>query len=69
MADKAREWTDKQLNKMEREITLMYQRSAKDLYKKWDAYIGKGDKRIQALEKDYRDALKVGDEQVIADVE
>lgn len=69
MADKAREWTDKKLAKMEREISLMYKKSAKDLYKKWDAYIGRGNKRIQTLEKDLRDALKVGDEQVIAGVE
>ena len=69
MADKAREWTDKKLAKMEREISLMYKKSAKDLYKKWDAYIGRGDKRIQTLEKDLRDAFKVGDEQVIAEVE
>lgn len=69
MADKAREWTDKKLAKMEREISLMYKKSAKDLYKKWDAYIGRGNQRIQTLEKDLRDAFKVGDEQVIAEVE
>lgn len=67
MADKARERTDRELKKMERRISEIYQKSAKDLYKKMDAYLERASKRIETHENALREALKTGDKDLIAE--
>lgn len=65
MADKVREWTDKELKKMERNISKIYKQAEEELTEKWNAYMEKGEKRLSALENVYTEALKVGDEEII----
>ena len=65
--DKVRVWTDLKLDTIERRLARIYKQSEKEMKEKWNAYIKRGEKRISAAEKDYRDALKVGDEQIIAE--
>lgn len=69
MADEARKRTDKELEKMERRITEIYQQSAKSIYEDWNAYMERAEKRIEGYEKDVRDAQKVGDEEIIRQME
>lgn len=64
--DSARERTDKELVKMEERITEIYQKSAHDLYKKWDAYMERAEKRIEGHENALRAALDSGDKDSIA---
>lgn len=67
--DEARKRTEKELEKMEGRISEIYQKSAHDIYKKWDAYMERAQKRLESYEKDVRDAQKVGDEDIIAQME
>lgn len=62
MADKVREWTDKKLSKMEKEIERQYKQAKKELTKKWNAYMQEAGKKIESAEKDYAKAL-VGEDQ------
>lgn len=64
--DEAREKTDRELNKMEEQITDIYQRSARDIYKKWDAYMERAEKRLEGHENALQAALKTGDKDSIA---
>lgn len=64
--DSARDRTDKELVKMEERITEIYQKSAHDLYKKWDAYMERAEKRIEGHENALRTALDSGDKDSIA---
>lgn len=66
MADRARKWTDKQLEKMEREISKTYKQAEKELTEKWNAYMKSGESRISALESAYSDALKSKDKELIS---
>lgn len=61
MADKAREWTDEQLEKLEKKISRTYKQAEKELTKKWKAYMKAGEERLSALEKEYAKAKKSGD--------
>lgn len=67
--DEARKRTDRQLEKMTERITEIYQKSAHDIYKKWDAYMERAAKRVKTHEKDLIDAQKVGDKEIIARME
>ena len=67
--DEARKRTDRQLEKMTERITEIYQKSAHDISKKWDAYMERAAKRIKTHEKDLIDAQKVGDKEIIAKME
>lgn len=69
MTDRARNKTDKELEKMERRLTEIYQKAAHDIAKKWDSYMEKAQKRIETYEKDLIDAQKVGDDKIIAQME
>ena len=66
MADKAREWTDEQLEKLEKKISRTYKQAEKELTKKWKAYMKEGEARLSALEKEYAKAKKSGDATSIA---
>lgn len=66
MADKAREWTDEQLEKLEKKISRTYKQAEKELTKKWKAYMKAGEERLSALEKEYAKAKKSGDATLIA---
>lgn len=67
MADKAREWTDKELEKLERKIAKIYKQSEKEMKEKWDAYMRRGEKRLAKYESAYSDALKSGDDNLISE--
>lgn len=59
--DKAREQTDRHLEKMEERITEIYQKSARDIYKKWNSFMKKTAKEIEPLQKKYDTAKEKGD--------
>ena len=61
MADKVRKATDKELAKLEKQISGIYKKSTKDLTKNWDAYMKESAKAINEYEKAYYDALKLDD--------
>lgn len=65
MADQAREWTDKKLNKMEKKITEIYKQAESDLISEWNAYMERGEKHLSSLQKVYDDALVSGDKESI----
>ena len=65
MADKARKWTDKKLSQMEKEISDIYQKSAKDVYKKWDEYMQTTGEKIAEYQKAYDEAKKTDDKELI----
>lgn len=52
IADDARKWTDKQLEKLEKKVTKVYADAEKELNKKWKAYLKGADKKVSALEKE-----------------
>ncbi len=56
MADKAREWTDKTIKQMEREISDIYAEAVDDITKKWDAYMKEGNKDLEKLYDAYKNA-------------
>lgn len=66
MADKAREWTDKKLKKMENEISKIYSQAEEELTEKWVAYMESGEKRLSSFQNAYSEALKSGDKDMIA---
>lgn len=61
MADKARKATDKQLAKMERHLTEIYNRASKELGESWKNYLSEVAKEIEPLERAYREAKAAGD--------
>ena len=65
MADKIRKWTDKELQKMEKEIEAIYAQSAEEIVEKWNEYMERAEKRLKKLEKAYSDALKTDDKALI----
>lgn len=65
MADKVREWTDKQLSNMEKNIAKQYKQAEKELTEKWNAYMQKAGKQIESAEKDYAKALAGEDQEQI----
>lgn len=67
MADKAREWTDKELARMEKKIDKTYKQASKELTKKWDEYMKRGESRISALRSAYAEAKQSGDKESIID--
>ena len=56
--DKARKWTDKQLEKMESEIAKIYKKANKDITEKWNSYMKSEQKRLDALKAE---AERTGD--------
>lgn len=56
MADAARIWTDKELAEMEAHLTRVYTQSRDEIAEKWDAYMAKGQKRLDGLYQDYLNA-------------
>lgn len=69
MADKAREWTDEQLEKLEKKISKEYKQAEKELTQKWNAYMEKGEARLSALEQAVSDAKKSGDKDLIKEAQ
>lgn len=67
MADKAREWTDKQLAQMERDIDKTYKQASKELTQKWNEYMERGEKKLSSLQDAYSEAVKGGDKSLIAE--
>jgi len=61
MADKARRWTDKQLERMERRITRIYKEAEKDMRVEWDAYMKRLDKRLEKKQAALQKAILSGD--------
>lgn len=66
MADKVREWTDKKLSRMEKEISKQYKQAEKELTQKWNDYMKSGESKLSALENAYSEALKSGDNKNIS---
>lgn len=65
MADKARQWTDKKLKQMERKVSDIYKKSAKDVYKKWDSFFREADSAVSEYQKAYDEAKKLGDKELM----
>lgn len=60
--DEARKWTDARLEKMEKELTEIYNRAYKENSEAWNDYMNKVGKEIAELEKEYNRAILDGDE-------
>lgn len=56
MADRAREWTDKRLEKMERHLTRIYTQAQDEITAKWNDYMRRGQIRLANLYDNYRTA-------------
>lgn len=65
MADKIREWTDAQLNKMERRISNIYRKASKGIYKSWNDFMKETNKKTSDLQEKYNEAKKSGDQDAI----
>lgn len=63
--DKARKETDKRLEKMESELTKIYQKSAKGIYTRWDKYMAGAAEKLKPLEEEYNKAKQSGDKDLI----
>ena len=59
--DKARKWTDKELNKLTKKITNIYAEALDDLQDKWNSFMLRAQKRISKQQASYEDAIKSGD--------
>lgn len=64
MAD-SREWTDKQLVQMEREITSIYKEAESGIRKKWDEFMGTAEKKVEKYENNVKKAEEKGDKDAI----
>lgn len=56
MADKAREWTDKRLELMERHLSAVYTQAKDEISEKWEDYMRKAEKRLKSLYDAYLQA-------------
>lgn len=65
MADKARQWTDKRLAKMEDHISNIYKRAAKGIYKQWDSYMKEADEKVSDFQAAYDEAKKSKDKDLM----
>ena len=65
MADKAREWTDKELEKMERHIAEIYQEAQNGIKEKWDGYMECAEKRVERYQDAVDKAVEDGDKDKI----
>ena len=63
--DKARKQTDKELARIEKDLTKQYRKAAKDITKKLQAYIKESSAKIKAYQEAYDAALKSGDNTLI----
>ena len=61
MADKARQWTDTELTRIEKRIKSIYQEALVDISEKWNAYMQEIGKQLKPLEEAYEKALKNND--------
>lgn len=65
MADKAREWTDKELEKMERHIAEIYQEAQDGIKEKWDGYMERAEKRVERYQNAVEKAVEGGNKDEI----
>ena len=56
MPDKARVWTDKRLEVMERHLTAVYTQAQEEIGEKWEAYMQRAEKRLENLYNAYLSA-------------
>lgn len=56
MPDKARVWTDKRLEIMERHLTAVYTQAQEEIGEKWEAYMQRAEKRLENLYNAYLSA-------------
>lgn len=65
MADKARQWTDKQLDKMEKHLNSIYTETQKGITEKWDKYMRESGEELKKLQAEYDEAKKSGDKEAM----
>lgn len=65
MPDKARIQTDKELIKMERNISVIYRRANSGIFRAWNKYMKEIEPEISSLHKAYQDAKSSGDKELI----
>ena len=53
MADPARQWTDAELEKIEKELQKIYRQARDEITAKWDAYMAKAQERLATLYNAY----------------
>jgi len=56
MADDAREYSDKELKKIERELSMIYRKSQRELTEEWNQYMRRTEERVNALWFAYQNA-------------
>lgn len=66
MADRARKLTDKELNKLEREIYELYATSQAEMSEKWRKYMQSHKKSLDKLYNDLQEAKRSGDKDAIS---
>ena len=67
--DSARRYTDKELEKVEKQIDRIYRKSAKGIYSDYQKFMVKAQKRIQTQENALASAIRSKDEKLIKDAE
>lgn len=65
MTDKARKITDKELQKMEKEINKIYWDAYRDISKEWDAYMKSHEPKVDEAKRALDDAILSGDKDEI----
>lgn len=65
----SRDWTDEELEKMEKRITAIYEEAQSGIREKWDAYMERAEKRIERYEKALEEAKAGGDKDEIKKAE
>ena len=69
MADKIRNWTDRQLSEMEKRISDIYKDMGKNVVEQWNAFMSQADEEMMELQTAYDDAKKSGDKKLTSDLE
>ena len=65
----SRDWTDEELEEMEKRITAIYEEAQSGIREKWDAYMERAEKRIEKYEKALEEAKAGGDKDEIKKAE
>jgi len=65
--DKARKWTDKELQQMEKHVSKIYNEAYDDISKKWDEFMKSHKPKLDKAYDDLQAALKSGDSKAISD--
>lgn len=55
------QYTEKQLQKMEKELSKIYNQCQREIQAKWDSYMEKAESKVKSLYQDYQKAIESGE--------